>query len=278
MESVVLTVLMTLGLLVWTGLPPALNALGLHPQTLNRPYRLTGQRALIITTGWDRLGDTGKKTGVWASEMTAPYYVFRDAGLRVDLATLPGGRIPIEPGSTDWPLAAASDQRFLADPQLRFASGHAYAIADLDFSDYDIVFLAGGWGAAYDLGQSRLLGAKIAQAWEHGAILGGVCHGPLGLLQARLPDGRLLIAGRHLTAVSDKQINELGITFTPLHPERELRAAGALYENATALTDLLANHVVVDGRLVTGQNQNAGGETAEKMLEILQRSVQAQEP
>ena len=77
------------------------------------------------------------------------------------------------------------------------------------------------------------------------------------------------MAGRRLTAVTDKQLEELGISFTPQHPERDLRAAGADFEGETAFRDFLATHVVVDGRLVTGQNQNSGAETAHRMMMLL---------
>jgi putative intracellular protease/amidase len=80
--------------------------------------------------------------------------------------------------------------------------------------------------------------------------------------------GESLVKGRHMTAVTDKQVAELGITLTPQHPERELRAAGAVFESSTAVRDFFADHVVVDGRLVTGQNQNAGTEAAEDMMRI----------
>ena len=106
---------------------------------------------------------------------------------------------------------------------------------------------------------------SISEAWAARKVVGGVCHGPLGLLLAKDETGEPLVKGRRLTAVTDKQVEQLGITMTPQHPERELRAAGALFESETALQDMFANHVVVDGRLVTGQNQNACSET------ILQR-------
>ncbi len=125
-----------------------------------------------------------------------------------------------------------------------------------------------GLHPAYDLGTSEVLGQKITEAWKAGKVVGGVCHGPLGLLLARDETGAPLVKGRHLTAVTDKQVRELGITMTPMHPERELRAAGALYESASAFRDIFANHVVVDGRLVTGQNQNAGTEAAEAMIRV----------
>jgi putative intracellular protease/amidase len=139
----------------------------------------------------------------------------------------------------------------------------------LDGSDYDIVFLSGGWGAAYDLGQSAELGELITQANANDAVIGGVCHGPLGLLQATDTDGNPLVQGRALTAVTDTQIKQFGIEFTPLHPETELGKAGALYESETAFRDMFAAHVVVDGNLVTGQNQNSGAETAHRMMDIV---------
>jgi putative intracellular protease/amidase len=150
---------------------------------------------------------------------------------------------------------------------LRGKTATSIALADVDIGAYDIVFLAGGWGAAYDLGTSPLLGDLISRAWADGKVVGGVCHGPLGLLQARDTDGTPLVRGRRLTAVTDRQLAQLRVTATPQHPERELRAAGAVYASARALLDPFANLTVVDGRLVTGQNQNAGEETAQAMMQ-----------
>ncbi len=112
---------------------------------------------------------------------------------------------------------------------------------------------------------------KISAAYyESDAIIGGVCHGPLGLVKAKDKDGNLLIAGRKMSGVTDKQIKELKIDFTPLHPESALRAAGAQFEASTAKKDLFATHTVVDdeGRFVTGQNQNSGHVTAHEMMRL----------
>ena len=103
----------------------------------------------------------------------------------------------------------------------------------MDFTAYDIIYFAGGWGAAFDLGQSEELGQKVSEAYAAGRVLGGICHGPLGLLRGRTPEGQLIVKGRHLTAVTDRQIHELGIEVTPLHPETALRQAGALFESET---------------------------------------------
>jgi len=121
------------------------------------------------------------------------------------------------------------------------------------------------------LGQSEILGQKISEAYYGSdAIIGGVCHGPLGLINAKDENGGLLIAGRKMSGVTDKQIDELKINFTPLHPESALRAAGVKFEASTAKKDLFATHTVVDdeGRFVTGQNQNSGHVTAHEMMRL----------
>ncbi len=147
-------------------------------------------------------------------------------------------------------------------------------INEIDFSVYDIVFLAGGWGAAYDLGFSDTLAAGISKAYYSGSIIGAICHGPLGLIKSKDKNGNILIAGRKMTGVTDKQVKELNITMTPLHPEEELKKAGALFEAKTKFLDQFAYHVVVDDekRFVTGQNQNSGHETAQRIMEIIEEA------
>jgi putative intracellular protease/amidase len=261
--------LVFIGLLV-PNLPKILNAIGLNRPYPGRSFQLGGKRALVVTTSQAVLGATGKPTGVYASEMSVPYYQFLDGGMQVDIASIAGGVIPIEPDSLRWPLITPEDQRFLADPQAQNWVKNSLQVDAIDFTQYDLVYLAGGWGAAYDLGQSEVLGRKISQAYAANAVLGSVCHGALGFLRATDPAGVPFVRGRHMTAVTDKQIQELGIEITPLHPERELRKAGALYESETAFKDIFASHVVTDGQLVTGQNQNDGAQVAQRMLAILE--------
>lgn len=245
-----------------------LQRAGMHPEdTESINVDLTGRRALVIATNHGVL-DVGKPTGVFASEMTVPYYAFLDAGMDVDVASPAGGTIPVEPQSLRAPLRTEACDRFLADDEFRAKTLESLAVADVDIADYDIVCLAGGWGAAFDLGFSDELGAQMTQANANGAIIGGVCHGPLGLLKATASDGSPLVAGRKVTAVTDKQVRELGIMSTPHHPETELRKLGAEFESQTRRRDPLANHWVVDGNLVTGQNQNAAPMVAREMLRL----------
>ena len=272
--SIVVTILLIIAFI-----PTIMQGLGIHPRYDGPTYKAEGRKALIITTSHDLLapvGETeGDETGVAASEMTHPYYVFQEAGMAVDLASIEGGEIPISPESFGYTIISDEDKRFLEDPIFQAKAKNSIRIDEIDFAEYDVVFLAGGWGAAYDLAQSDVLAQKISDAYysQKKTIIGGVCHGPLGLVNARDKAGNLLIAGRRMTGVTDKQVKELNIEFTPKHPETELKKAGALFESSTAFKDVFATHVTIDAesRFVTGQNQNSGREAAHKMTEILSK-------
>ena len=272
-----LGILLALLVVVATALPTILHAAGLHPDYEGAQVDLPGKRALIITTSHSVLaapGETeGPETGVMASEFTHPYYSFLDAGMDVDMASIQGGQIPIDPQTLSYVIRSPEDERYLNDSVAQTKVRNSLAIADVDISQYDIVFISGGWGAAYDLAQSPVMASKVSEAYygERTTVIGGVCHGVLGLVKAKDKEGNTLIAGRRMTGVTDKQVKELGIEITPLHPETELRKAGALFESQTAFRDLFATHVVVDDeqRFVTGQNQNSGLETAHRMMQVI---------
>ena len=258
-------------------LPSILHTAGLHPEYQGPTVELPGKRALIITTSHGVLnapGETdGPATGVAASELTHPYYTFLDGAMTVDVASIKGGDIPIDPQTLLFMVRSPEDKRYLDDSAAQAKVQNSIAIADVDIDQYDVVFIAGGWGAAYDLAQSADLATLVSTAYydERAAVIGGVCHGVLGLVNARDSDGEPLIAGRRMTGVTDKQIKELDIEVTPLHPETELRKAGVVFESQSAFRDVFATHVAVDDeqRFVTGQNQNSGLEAAHTLMRIL---------
>ena len=256
-----------LGSATYFFLPKVLEALGLHRHYTIPEFDLKGRRALVVCTSHDRLDPTSGKTGAFGSEFTVPYYAFINAGLEVDMASIKGGEIPIQPPSWSWPLACADDKRFMSDEDAMRKLRNSKPIADIKADDYDVIFMAGGWGAAYDLAQSQDLSDLVTQANVQGKILGSVCHGALGLVSARGIDGELLVKGRRVTGVTDRQINTFGIAITPKHPEHELRKAGALYECQHGWLDPFMTHTTIDGNLITGQNQNSGYETAHRILE-----------
>jgi putative intracellular protease/amidase len=233
------SVLIGLVALIAGFLPQILNLIGLHPAYERVEYDLEGKKALIIATNHDTLGDPadGVATGVYGSELTIAYYEFLDAGMTVDVASIEGGRIPFEPVSLRWPLATHDDYRYLEDADAQNKTANSLKIEDVDFTSYDIIWLSGGWGAAYDLGFSPVLGQKISEAHAEGILLGSVCHGALGFLMAEDTDGSPLVEGRTMTGVTDKQVDELGIGVTPQHPETELYSTSIHARSGVACAD-----------------------------------------
>jgi len=259
-----------------------------HKSNVKRKsFNLKGYKAIIITTSQASLDQTddqtgkvikvGKATGVYASEMTEPYYTFLDAGMDVEIASIAGGKIPIEKLSLRPLVRTIDDSRFLKDPVLKEKVERSKSISEINSEDYDIIFLAGGWGAAYDFAQSSELSTIMTHAYASQTIIGAVCHGPLGLIGATKPDGSPLVEDVKLTAVTNKQLKQLMVGNTPKHPETELRKAGAKYESTNGLIHMFKSRVVVDNKhlIVTGQNQKAGIETAQSALELLEEKVRA---
>ena len=244
-------------------------------------FDLKGHKALIITTSYatlDRIDEVtgevlkkGTATGVYASEFTEPYYTFLDAGMEVDLASISGGEIPIEKLSLMPVVRTEEDSRFLKDETLQQKVKHSLSVSEVAIENYDIVFLSGGWGAAYDFAQSEVLSAKLSEAYASNRILGAVCHGPLGFIGAKKPDGTPLVQDVKMTGVTNRQLKQLFVGNTPKHPETELRKAGAAYACKTGLIDMFNNHTEVDEKhlIVTGQNQKGGRETAQNALKLL---------
>ncbi len=256
-------------------LPSLLHSMGLHPEYQGEQYDLAGKKALIVTTSHgvlNKSGETdGKPTGVFASEMTIPYYEFLDANMEVDVASIKGGEIPIDPQSFYYFLRSSQDDRYLEDEEFQKKVKNSIPVADVDFKGYDIVFFAGGWGAAYDMA-SETVASKVSEGYYNSDVLyGSVCHGALAFTEAKDTIGNYLVAGRTMTGVTQKQLNELGIEFTPKHPQEELEKAGANYQSNQKIIDPLATKTVIDEekRFVTGQNQNSSHETAQLMMKTL---------
>jgi putative intracellular protease/amidase len=249
--------------------------------TTDQNFDLKGKKAVVIGSNHatlDRLADDGsilKKggaTGVHASELTEAYYAFKDAGMQVTLASIQGGNIPLDPFSLRPVVRTKDDLRFKVDFQAQQMLQNSIRIADIQLQDIDIIYIAGGWSAAYDLMQSQVLADWISEAYANKKILAAVCHGPLGLCSAQKPDGSPLLKGVKATGVTNSQLRQLRVMFTPKHPEDELNRVGAVYSKKEhRLTDMFALHVVVDKahRIVTGQNQKAGLAVAHAAMELL---------
>ena len=263
-------------MIIAISLPSILKSFGFHPDYDGEPFNLNGKKALIVTTSHGVLnkpGETqGNPTGVFGSEMTIPYYEFLDAHMQVDVASIKGGEIPIDPSSFLYFIKEDADKRYLQDDIFQAKVQHSIPLHEVDFTQYDVVFFAGGWGAAYDMAQSEILAEKVSGAYYGSDVVyGSVCHGALAFTEAKDTTGNYLIAGRTMTGVTQNQLDQLGIEFTPKHPEAELKKAGANFQANHKWMDFFATITVMDEekRFVTGQNQNSGHETSQLIMKVL---------
>jgi putative intracellular protease/amidase len=223
-------------------------------------------KILMVLTSHDRLGDTGHKTGFWLEEFAGPYYVFKDAGAMITLASPLGGQPPIDPKSDEPATATESTRRFKADAAAQAALERTVKLADVVVDSFDAVFYPGGHGPLWDLAEDvasiKLIEATIAA----GKPVGAVCHAPGVLRHATRPDGHLLVQGKKVTGFSNGEERAAGLTdVVPFLVEDMLKASGATYTSVADWQPL----VVTDGLLVTGQNPASSEPAARALLEKL---------
>jgi putative intracellular protease/amidase len=227
-------------------------------------------RILVITTSHATLGTTGKPTGLWLEELAVPYWAFRDAGYEVDIVSMAGGKVPLDPRSVDEGSGrSGAVQRFLNDAHLIEHMNAAPALASVAPEDYDAIFLPGGHGTMWDLPADENLARAIAKAYDEGRIVSAVCHGPAGLVGALRADGKALVGARRVTAFTNAEEAAAGLTDTvPFLLESRLRELGAIFESAQPFKSF----VVRDGNLITGQNPQSSQAVADAVLEALSQT------
>jgi putative intracellular protease/amidase len=222
-------------------------------------------KILLVLTSHDQLGDTGAKTGFWLEEFAAPYYVFRDAGAAVTLASPKGGQPPLDPKS-DAPDAQTEDtRRFNADAEAKAALAATAPLSSVGADDYDAIFFPGGHGPLWDLTNDASSIALIEAFAGAGKPVAAVCHAPAVLLKAT-HDGQPLVKDKRVTGFTNSEEAAAGLTeVVPFLLEDELKRLGAHFER-TADWGALA---VIDGKLITGQNPASSAAVARALVEML---------
>lgn len=215
---------------------------------------------LIALTSHGDLGGTGHPTGFYVPEAADPYRVFTSAGYDVDFVSVQGGDPPRDGVKPEDEESAA----FLRD--------HGDALADtpdageVNAGDYAAIWFVGGHGAMWDFPGSPDLAALARQIYAAGGVIGAVCHGPAALVDLQLDDGSFLVDGRRLTAFTNAEEQEAGMSrVVPFALETALIERGARFVGKAPGTD----HAVADGRLVTGQNPASAVTAARLVMQAL---------
>ena len=228
-------------------------------------------KVLIVLTSHDLLGDTGKKTGFWLEEFAAPYYVFKDAGADITLASPLGGQPPLDPKSDAPDAQTDATRRFRADKEAVQALAATKKMSSLRADDFDAVFYPGGHGPLWDLAESSDSKALIESMLAAGKPVAAVCHAPGVLRHVKAADGTPLVKGKRVTGFANSEEAAVGLTdVVPFLVEDMLKAAGGIYSKGADWQ----SHIVTDGLLVTGQNPGSSAAGAQALLQLLEEHAQ----
>src|SRR5215216_5774952 len=222
-------------------------------------------KILMVLTSHDQLGNTGRKTGFWLEEFAAPYFVFRDAGVQLTLASPKGGQPPIDPKSDEPENQTDAMTRFKQDASAQNALSQTIKLADVKSEDYDTIFYVGGHGPMWDLVDNPVSIALIESFYNSGKPVAAVCHSP-AVFHKVTYKGAPLVKGKRVTGFTNGEEEAVELTHVvPFLVEDELKRVGGLYEKAADW----ASFVLTDGRLVTGQNPASSKAGAEALLHLL---------
>ncbi len=223
-------------------------------------------KILMVITSHDQLGNTGKKTGFWLEEFAAPYYVFKDAGIEVTLASPKGGQPPIDPKSDDPGMQTDPMRRFKEDAAAKQHLATTLTLDQVKADDFDAVFYPGGHGPLWDLTEDKRSIALLEAFDRAGKPIAAVCHAPGVLRHVKGADGQPLVKGRKVTGFTNSEEEALQLTkVVPYLVEDVLKQLGGEFSR----TDDWGSYAITDGRLVTGQNPASSDAGARALLKVL---------
>jgi len=225
-------------------------------------------KVLMVLTSHDQLGNTGRKTGFWLEELAAPYYVFKDAGVEITLASPKGGRPPLDPKSNEPEFRTDLTRRFEGDAAAEAQLDKTLRLDSVRQEDFDTLFYPGGHGPMWDLAEDKHSIKLIESFLAAGKTIALVCHAPGVLRHVKAPDGKPLVEGKEVTGFTDGEEEEVGLTkVVPFLVEDEMLKLGATFSKKRNW----AVHVVIDGLLITGQNPHSSGPGASALLTTLKQ-------
>ncbi|WIW44924.1 type 1 glutamine amidotransferase domain-containing protein [Bradyrhizobium sp. 62B] len=223
-------------------------------------------KVLMVLTSHDQLGNTGRKTGFWLEELAAPYYVFKDAGVEITLASPKGGRPPLDPKSNEPEFRTDLTLRFEKDAAAEAQLDKTLRLDSVRQEDFDTLFYPGGHGPMWDLAEDEHSIKLIESFIRAGKTIALVCHAPGALRHVKAPDGKPLVQGKEVTGFTNGEEEAVGLTHVvPFLVEDEMMKLGAVFSKVADW----GVHVVSDGQLITGQNPHSSGPAAKVLMAAL---------
>ena len=223
-------------------------------------------KILMVLTSHDKLGDTGNKTGFWLEEFAAPYYVFKDAGAEITLASPKGGQPPLDPSSDADDAQTDATKRFKSDDAAQKELANTEVLSSVSADGFDAIFYPGGHGPLWDLAEDKASINLIESFAASDRPVGAVCHAPAVFKHTKGTDDKPLVSGKTVTGFTNTEEEAVGLTdVVPFLVEDMLKTNGGAYKKG----DDWASFVVTDGKLVTGQNPASSEEAAHKLLSLL---------
>lgn len=222
-------------------------------------------KILMVLTSHDRLGNTGRKTGFWLEEFASPYYVFKDAGADLTVASPKGGQPPIDPKSDEPGNQTASMARFKGDKEAQAVLANTVKLETIDAGDFDTVFYSGGHGPMWDLVDNKKSISLIESFYNSGKPVAAVCHAPAVFHHVKY-QGEPLVKGKRVTGFTNSEEAAVGLTdVVPFLVEDDLKQMGGLFEKVADW----GSFAITDGRLITGQNPASSTAAAQALLMLL---------
>lgn len=229
-------------------------------------FSLASDRVLMVLTSHSEMGDSGKKTGYWLAEFTHPYYAIADAGYEIDVVSIEGGMAPIDSRSLDH--SDPTNSRFFEDAAVMRQVIDTQRLADMDASQYSAIVFAGGHGTMWDLPQSPAVNRISASIYENNGVVAAVCHGPAALANITLKDGSPLIKGKKFAAFTNEEEKLVALEdVVPFLLQTRLEELGGEHVYGKPWS----NNVVVDERLITGQNPQSAHKLGEEVVKELKK-------
>ena len=225
-------------------------------------------KILIVLTSHNKLGNTDEKTGFWIEEFATPYYIFKDAGVEMVLASPKGGQPPVDPKSDTPENQTEATIRYKKDEKLLKLMAETKSLKDVSAQNFDAIFYPGGHGPLWDLAKDKNSIKLIEEFWDEKKPVATVCHSPSVLLNVKDEDGVYLVKGKKVTGFSNTE--EIAVKLNNIVPfllEDELKKKGGIYSKA----EDWSSHVVKDGLLITGQNPASSGAVAKELLKVLKK-------